>query len=162
VQSLNPPIGPIAAASAVLIRDNEVLMVKRGQEPNRGLWSFPGGKIRAGERAADAVLRELAEETGVAAEVKELITVLDIIARDAVRVQYHYLLVVMRCAWQAGEPAAADDAAEARWIPIAQLRQGCYPLTDTILPILDRLADPSQQLDAEIPRAPTPAGSNKH
>lgn len=141
MQASNPAVQPIAAASAVLIRGDEVLMVKRGQAPNRGLWSFPGGKIIPGERAADAALRELAEETGVQAEARELITVLDLIAREAGCVQYHYLLVVMRCDWRAGEPAAADDAAEARWIPVAELREGRYPLTDTILPILDRLTD---------------------
>ncbi len=139
MQSSNSAVQPIAAASAVIIRDDEVLMVKRGRAPNKDLWAFPGGKVLTGERVADAAIRELAEETGVQAEATELITVLDVIAREESRVRYHYLLVVMRCVWRAGEPEAADDAAEARWIPISQLRQGEYPLTDTILPILDQL-----------------------
>lgn len=139
MQKAHLPTGPVAAVSALLVRDDEVLMVKRGRAPNAGLWSFPGGKIEAGERLEEAVLRELAEETGIEAEVRGPVTVLDVIAREAGRLQYHYLLVVMRCDWRAGEPMAADDAADARWIPIAQLREGRYPLTDTILPVLERL-----------------------
>lgn len=135
----HPEVQPIAAASAVLIRDDQVLMVKRGQAPNKGLWSFPGGKIQAGETLEQAVLRELAEETGVQAEVRGLIRVLDVIAREETRVRYHYLLLVMRCDWRDGEPRAGDDADDARWVTMADLRAGQYPLTDTILPILDQV-----------------------
>ncbi|MFC6673015.1 NUDIX hydrolase [Marinobacterium aestuariivivens] len=104
MQKTHSPAGPIAAVSALLVRNDEVLMVKRGRAPNAGLWSFPGGKIQAGERLEEAVLRELAEETGVEAEVRGLVRVLDVIAREAGQLQYHYLLVVMRCDWRAGEP----------------------------------------------------------
>ncbi|GGO87395.1 hypothetical protein GCM10011348_40510 [Marinobacterium nitratireducens] len=139
MQHPDTPMMPIAAASAVVIRDGEALMVKRGRAPNKDLWSFPGGKIEPGETVAQAALRELVEETGVRAEARELIRVLDIIARDDAQLQYHYLLVVMRCDWLGGDPVAADDAADARWIPLWQLREGHYPLTDTVLPILEQL-----------------------
>lgn len=133
-----PPSQPTPAASAVLIRGDQVLMVKRGRPPNAGLWSFPGGKIHLGERVNEAVRRELYEETGIEAEVDDLISVLDIMGHEDRQLQYHYLLVVMRCRWISGDPVAADDAAEARWVPIERLRSGDFRLTDTVLPVLER------------------------
>jgi len=132
-----PPPRPIPAASAVLLRDGCALLVKRGQAPNAGFWSFPGGKIQAGEKVEQAALRELAEETGVEARAMDMLTVLDVMAHEDNRLCYHYLLVVIQCRWLSGEPRACDDADDARWIPIEQLRQGHYRLTDSVLPVLD-------------------------
>ncbi|WP_020681254.1 NUDIX hydrolase [Marinobacterium rhizophilum] len=131
------PPRPVPAASAVLMRNGCVLLVQRAQAPNRGYWSFPGGKIRAGETVRQAVLRELGEETGVSASAGSILTVLDVMAHRGDRLDYHYLLVVIYCEWLSGVPRAADDAADARWIPIERLRRGDYLLTDTVLPVLD-------------------------
>jgi 8-oxo-dGTP diphosphatase len=135
--SLQPGTRPIPAASAVLLHNDAVLLVQRAQAPNAGCWSFPGGKIRAGETVQQAALRELSEETGVTAQADLVLTVLDVMAHSADRLRYHYLLVVIYCHWLSGTPRAADDAADARWISIRQLRRGDYPLTDTVLPVLD-------------------------
>src|SRR5262245_57836464 len=54
---------PQAAVSAAIFRDREILLVKRGRFPAKGLWSLPGGHIELGEHAIDAIRRELAEET---------------------------------------------------------------------------------------------------
>ncbi|ANG63088.1 hypothetical protein A8C75_11805 [Marinobacterium aestuarii] len=129
--------GPIPAASAVLLQNGCALLVQRGQAPNAGCWSFPGGKIQAGETVQQAALRELQEETGVQASAGSILTALDVMGRSGASLDYHYLLVVIYCHWRAGEPRAADDAADARWIPIEQLRRGDYPLTDSVLPVLD-------------------------
>ncbi|MGH3951304.1 MAG: NUDIX hydrolase, partial [Pseudonocardiaceae bacterium] len=42
-----------------------LLLIKRGNEPSRGKWSIPGGRVEQGESDADAVRRELSEETGL-------------------------------------------------------------------------------------------------
>nr|WP_067293537.1 NUDIX domain-containing protein [Marinobacterium profundum] len=135
ISELHP--GPIPAASAVLLQNGCALLVQRGQAPNAGCWSFPGGKIQAGESVQQAALRELEEETGVQASADSILTVLDVMGRSGVNLDYHYLLVVIYCHWRAGAPRAADDAADARWIPIEQLRRGDYLLTDSVLPVLD-------------------------
>lgn len=99
----------------------EVLLIRRGKPPRLGEWSLPGGRIEWGERAADAALRELKEETGVEAELIGLLDVVDGLFADASgAIERHYLLVDYAARWTAGEPIAGDDAAEARFWPAEQ------------------------------------------
>lgn len=101
---------PIAAAGVVCLRGSEVLLIRRGTPPRLGEWSLPGGHIKPGERAVDAALRELREETGVEAEITGLLDVI-----DGLFPPRHYLLVDYAARWLSGEPRAGDDATEARW-----------------------------------------------
>jgi 8-oxo-dGTP diphosphatase len=103
---------PVAAAGVVCLRGSEVLLIRRGTPPRLGEWSLPGGRIEPGERAVDAALRELREETGVEAELTGLLDVI-----DGLFPPRHYLLVDYAARWLAGEPRAGDDAAEARFWP---------------------------------------------
>lgn len=102
--------GPVAAAGVVCLRGTEVLLIRRGTPPRLGEWSLPGGRIEPGERATDAALRELGEETGVEAEITGLLDVIDGLFPGR-----HYLLVDYAARWVSGEPRAGDDAAEVRW-----------------------------------------------
>ena len=110
--------GPVAGAGVVCLRGAEVLLIRRGKPPREGEWSLPGGRIEWGERALDAALRELAEETGVEAEPLGLLDVVDGLFRSADgALQSHYLLVDYAVRWRAGEPVGGDDALEARFWP---------------------------------------------
>jgi 8-oxo-dGTP diphosphatase len=105
---------PIPAAGVVCLRGGEVLLIRRGTLPRLGEWSLPGGRIEPGERAADAALRELHEETGVTAELVGLVEVVD----GFFPPDHHYVLVDFAARWVSGDPVAGDDAAEAAFHPL--------------------------------------------
>ncbi|RZJ01067.1 MAG: NUDIX domain-containing protein [Brevundimonas sp.] len=107
---------PVPAVGVVCLRGDEVLLIRRGKPPKQGEWSLPGGRIEPGERAVDAGLRELMEETGVTAEIVGLIDVVDGLFPEAGR---HYVLIDYAARWIAGEPVAGDDALEARFVPLS-------------------------------------------
>jgi len=101
----------------VCLRGEEVLLIRRGRPPRQGEWSLPGGRIEPGERAVNAALRELREETGVEAEIIGLIDVIDGLFPDA---SVHYVLIDYAARWTCGEPVAGDDASDARFMPIEE------------------------------------------
>ena len=107
----------MSAVGVVCLRGDDVLMVRRGTAPFEGSWSIPGGRIEWGERAADAALRELAEETGVDAELVGLLDVVDGLFGH----ERHYVLIDYAARWRNGEPRGGDDAAEARFFSPDQL-----------------------------------------
>ena len=64
---------PKVAATCIVERDQKVLMIKRGNEPGIGLWSFPGGYVDRGEVVEEAAVREVLEETNLEVEVDYLV-----------------------------------------------------------------------------------------
>ncbi len=110
---------PKVAAIAVVIRDEKVLLVKRCNEPDAGLWGFPGGHVDLGETALDAAVRELREETTITARHIRYLTNVDVIEQDdSGAVRFHFLLAAVLCEYVSGEPFAQDDVSEARWWPV--------------------------------------------
>lgn len=126
-------IRPVPAALAVVAREGRVLLVKRGKAPDLGRWGFPGGRIEPGEGHADAAVRELREETGIEAEASEAIAVLDIIGEAEGTLTHHFVLVAVACRWIAGEPVAADDAADAAWFDLAAVEDDSLPKSRDVL-----------------------------
>lgn len=127
---------PIPAAIAVVIRHNKVLLVCRGQEPNKGRWGFPGGKIEIGETIEEAALRELKEETGITAEAEHILTAFDVVIRDQMhQISHHYVLIPVLCTYLEGTAKATSDAAEAQWLPIDTLSEDDPSLIEGVLGI---------------------------
>ena len=119
---------PRPAVSAAIFREGHVLLVERGKEPLRGIWSLPGGHVDPGEPARDAARREVLEETGVTVSLRGLADVMDVIVRaPGGGLQAHYILSVFYGDWVGGEPVAQSDAAAARFVRLADV--ATYTLT---------------------------------
>ena len=112
---------PVPAVGVVCLRGSEVLLIRRAKPPLQGAWSLPGGRIEWGERAEAAALRELAEETGVEADLMGLVAVADGLFGDGPVPERHYVLVDYAARWRSGEPRAGDDAADAAFHPLDTL-----------------------------------------
>ena len=122
---------------AVVLDGDQVLLVKRGGGTLPGKWSIPGGLVELGETTREAVVREIAEECGLAIELIDVCGVLDRVVRDADgRVRYHWVLVDYLAVARGGTLCAGDDAADARWVPIAEVDQ--YDTTDGLMEMIKR------------------------
>jgi ADP-ribose pyrophosphatase YjhB (NUDIX family) len=132
------PERPIVAVLAVVLRGDRALIVQRAQQPNVGRWGFPGGVLELGETVGEGAMRELFEETGIAADPAGVLNVNDAIHRDDEgRVQFHYTLIAVRGIWRSGDGVAADDAADCAWASRAEIEAGLYPTFPTLLPLFD-------------------------
>jgi 8-oxo-dGTP diphosphatase len=104
-------------------KGGRLLLIKRGHEPGAGLWSLPGGRIEPDETDQQAVVREVLEETGLTVDCRQLLGRVELPGPDGSVIDVSdYQAVVI-----GGELAAADDAADARWVTAADLDS--LPLT---------------------------------
>lgn len=116
------PSRPFLAASVAVFREGKVLLGQRTGGAGAGLFSLPGGMVELGERVADAALRELQEETGVAARLTGLADLVEVIIRDHDgRVRNHATITVFAGEWLSGEGATGPECAAVLWADPARL-----------------------------------------
>ncbi len=116
------PEVPIPAVGAIALRGDEVLLIRRGHEPFRGHWTIPGGAIEVGERAEEALVREVQEEAGVVVAPLRLVGTFDNIVRREGRIWFHYVILDYLVRWISGEPAPGDGELDSRWVPLVELK----------------------------------------
>ncbi len=105
---------PEVAVGAIAVRDGALLMIRRGHGPAGGTWSLPGGRIEFGELAAEALVRELGEETGLDGVCGPLVGWTEIFDEE-----HHYVVLDFEVTIiDDREPVAGDDAAEVAWVPL--------------------------------------------
>lgn len=125
------PTRPIAGVG-VMIRDGErYLLIKRAANTDKGLWSVPGGLVEVGERIEKAALREALEETCLEVELVKRLGVVDKIEfDDKGEVYYHFVIIQYLADVRGGEMCPMDDALEAEWVTLNQLKD--YDLTKSL------------------------------
>jgi len=112
---------PVVGVGAVLIHEGKVLLIQRAKEPLRGRWIIPGGTVEVGETLEEALVREVAEETGLTVTPGHLLGVFDRIERRDGAVDFHYVIVDYLCRYVSGDLRAGSDALAARFATLAEL-----------------------------------------
>lgn len=123
---------PLVGVGVAVLDEGRLLLVQRAKDPGRGLWAVPGGKVERGESLRDAARREVEEETGLIVDVGEVVWVGEFI--DS---QNHIVLIDFAGMVVSGLLKPADDAADARWVPLAEAED--YPLTRTMYDLVSTL-----------------------
>jgi ADP-ribose pyrophosphatase YjhB (NUDIX family) len=115
------PERPLVGCLAVVRRSGRILLARRSVPPGVGLWGYPGGLLELGETVQACAQRELAEETGIAADPVATLGVLDRIDRDDDgRVRSHFALVAVLLEWRSGEGEPIEDASALGWFTPAE------------------------------------------
>jgi 8-oxo-dGTP diphosphatase len=111
------PVAPQVGIGIVVLRGEEVLLVRRGKPPAKGAWSLPGGRQELGETAEACARRELLEETGITVGPLALIAHVDSIHRDSTgRIEFHYTILDFGGRYESGETIPGDDVTELAWV----------------------------------------------
>ncbi len=116
------PTFPVPGVGVVVFRDNEVLLVRRVTNPDKGLWSIPGGGVEVGETQSDAAVREVFEETGFNVRIIELVSTADVIIPDkSGNIEFHYLLNHYLAELLSGSIRPESPDADVCWFPLDDL-----------------------------------------
>ncbi|MDD5274211.1 MAG: NUDIX hydrolase [Methylovulum sp.] len=129
-----PPPVPAIGVGGVVFNGDQVLLIQRGQPPAQGWWSIPGGKQEPGESLVEACQREVAEETGLAVTVQQLVAVV-----ERRQEGFHYVIMdflAVLADLHALEPTAHGDVVQAHWVALQDLPQ--YPLVVGLAEIITR------------------------
>jgi 8-oxo-dGTP diphosphatase len=114
-----PPVRrPVPCVGAIVWRGDEVLLIRRGKPPRMGEWSIPGGRMEFGEMMRFACQREVREETGCEIEIMALCDVIDSATEG-----FHAVLIDFNARWVSGEPVGGDDALEARFVALDDVKK---------------------------------------
>ncbi len=124
--------GSVIPCVGAVVTDGQgrLLMIKRGHEPGAGLWSIPGGRIEPGETDAEALAREMLEETGLVVEVGSLIGSVQRPGLDGSVIDIRDYAATVT----GGTLRPGDDAADARWVDLADL--GSLAITEGLIEAL--------------------------
>jgi ADP-ribose pyrophosphatase YjhB (NUDIX family) len=132
------PKEPLLGVGAAVIKDDSVLLVKRGKPPLAGTWSLPGGIVKPSESLEEAVIREVKEECGIDIEISDLIKEFEHIEiTKSGKVKYHYIVFDFKTFYRGGTLVSSSDALDAMWVPIDELAN--YGVTRAVLNLIQEV-----------------------
>lgn len=97
---------PGVGCGAAILSERRLLLVKRLKAPEAGHWSLPGGKVDFGERVADAVKREVAEELGVDIALTRPLGLVEMVGLDG----QHWVSPIYEATIRQGEPVNREPS----------------------------------------------------
>ncbi|NHI94193.1 MAG: NUDIX domain-containing protein [Candidatus Lokiarchaeota archaeon] len=126
------PVHPIVGVGTVILKKDEVLIIQRAADPDKGLWSVPGGKVDYGEPCEIAAAREVEEETQLKVDINDLklVDIVNKIIYDKKgKIKFHFVIVDYVTHKFKGEVTPSDDALQAKWVKFQDLNKYEYPQT---------------------------------
>ncbi|MBM3292564.1 NUDIX domain-containing protein [Candidatus Bathyarchaeota archaeon] len=126
------PNRPIIGVGILIQNASKYLLIKRAAEPDKGLWSIPGGLVQVGETLKQAAIREAKEETGLNVKIIKELGYIDKIQHDEKgKVKYHFVIIDFLAEVISGIMVADDDALEALWVEPKDFKS--YNLTVSLI-----------------------------
>jgi len=109
---------PKITVDGLIIQNDEIVLIKRGNDPFKDSWALPGGFVEYGEKTEQAIVREVLEETGLICEIKKLFGVYSDPSRDP---RGHTISIVYELAKKNGILKGGDDASDAQFFSLEKL-----------------------------------------
>jgi len=110
---------PEVCVGAIAVHDGRLLLVRRGHGPATGEWSVPGGRVEAGETLAEAVVRELREETALEGVCDRFLGWVERIDAKRHFVILDFIVTVL----DAHSPRAGDDVTDVAWVAVEEVAE---------------------------------------
>jgi len=133
---------PSVTADGIVLKGNDIVLIKRGKEPFKGSYALPGGFLNYGERLEECAVREVLEETGVKTKVVELVGIYSSPDRDP---RGHFVTAVYHLEPVGGMLKAGDDAKDAEWVPLDKLPKFAFDHGKIIQDFLSRRKERSAE-----------------
>lgn len=127
--------GPSITADGILIKNQQILLVKRKNQPFKGKWALPGGFVEYEEKTEDTVIREVLEETGLKTKINQLAGVYSDPDRDP---RGHTITVAYILDIIGGELVAGDDASDVKFFNVKELPNLSFDHSKIINEVLQR------------------------
>jgi len=127
---------PVPGVGVAVVDGGRIIVVRKASGPFAGEWAVPGGRVEYGERMEDAAVREVREETGLDVRLGPVVWTGEVIGGGDPPA-FHYTLVDYVGFPVGGELQAGDDAAEVRWVTVAEAH--ALDLISTMPELLRRL-----------------------
>jgi mutator protein MutT len=128
MESRSYPSNPIPGVGAIVVGKKGILLLRRDNEPGKGLISIPGGVIEVGETQEEAIIREIKEETGIQVELLEMIGTYDLIINDSHNnVKFHFVLIHYLARALSSSIRPEYPEGELKWVPLDKLPEDEIP-----------------------------------